>query len=306
MTERKGGRSNRGTAAGREVDPLSVLPREMVVDRGVLKYRFAASARARGIAEAEVAAALHELPPTLAIATCFLDATTNHWRYVFGEPLHKDGWVFVGTHMFIEVEKLVSAIFCARARLEGAKRVVYLKRLGMNAKHRDTLTEMRPMLDVPSGVGAEFEVPGLTVGNTTLDWDIVTHEGRHVLLEVKTRIRDLVESLGTNASPVRAPSHDIGLLFRGVIEKLRPRDPSTFLQGCWIFSELRQERSELRAYFDATDSAKLHFAIVGGWSDQALILARRSEDQATIAQLFQVRHDENTGFDRNSTGADVR
>lgn len=165
---------------------------------------------------------------------------------------------------------------------------------------------MLPALRLDSNVEADFEVGGLGHGNHRVDWSIRPKAAVPVLLDVKHRIRDVIEGLARICSGERhadgtapAPIHDTALLFRSTAEKFMSRDSSQCLQGAWIVTQLMQESSELSEAFDKVDASRLHFAIMNNWGEEAYILARKSVCVNQIASLFHLRPSEQLVFSRN-------
>lgn len=127
-----------------------------------------------------------------------------------------------------------------------------------------------------------------------------------VLVDVKHRIRDLIEGLGRICAGERdpdgtapAPDHDTALLFRSTAEKFVSRDSSQCVQGVWVVTQLMQERSEVRKTFDSIHASRLHFAVINNWEDDADILARETVCVNQIATLFHLRLSERFVFSRN-------
>jgi hypothetical protein len=118
---------------------------------------------------------------------------TNIWRYEFGVPYDIEDDLFWGTHMWVPVQCLFNALLCAHSRLLHNACATYLERLVDPITHQATLVEMIPGYKVDSAVPVQFEVPGLGVGNRTVDWVIGPHNGRTILLDVKRRTADFIK-----------------------------------------------------------------------------------------------------------------
>lgn len=248
------------------------------------------------------------LPRVLRRAPCFLSRLTQEWLCEFGEPI--DGLpgdsIATGTHMFPPIDRLLDVLLCARQRFSDREFEQYIRRLSDLSKHQDVLAEMLPVLRLDSAVEAEFEVAGHAEGNHTVDWRIRRMAGPPVLLDVKHRIRDLIEGLGRICAGERdadgsapAPTHDTGILFRSTAAKFKSRDSSQYLQGVWIVTQLMQECSKLNDTFGRIDSSRLHFAIINNWGEEAYILARETTHVRELASLFHLRLSERLVFSRN-------
>lgn len=179
------------------------------------------------------------LPLPVRSAPCFLDRLTARWRYIYGDPFVglPDGRVVFGTHMYHEVDRLIDVISCAQRRLTPKTLSTYLTAIGDPEKHENALVEFAPILRVDSSFQADYEVPG--AGDTTIDWLVRAPGHTDLLLEVKNRVRDLIEGLRrlhvdvVDESP-HEPVHDPSLLFRSIEKKFSPRKASEAVQAVWI------------------------------------------------------------------------
>ena len=178
------------------------------------------------------------IPAPIQHLPCFLDRLTGIWRYEYGAPitLPMGGGVIVGTPMFPEVERLFDVVGCAAWRLDKEKLGAYLVRLADSNHHEDVLVELAPILRLGE-VTVEHEFRGKEKGASTVDWRISAPGHPVLLLEVKNRIRDLIESFEAikHLDPhetIPAPSHDHAMLFKSVLHKFKIRRPDETIQGC--------------------------------------------------------------------------
>ena len=256
---------------------------------------FLAAARYRNIARQEVEQVIAIAPEAIRSSPCFLDRLTGLWRYEFGEPLELSGDTEVfGTHMYHLVDRLYDVLACARQRLNSGQLVPYLARLADPKKHADLLVEFAPILRLAANVQTDYEVSGYGDGNSTVDWLIRPTEGPPILLDVKNRIKDLLESLTRTAAGERAPdgtapipAHNPDLLFRSVEQKFRTHPPAEMVQAIWIRTDLKQEETELSA-FRRLDPSKVHVAILGDWSDDVHILANDLAAKEHVMRAFRI------------------
>jgi len=216
---------------------------EVVGDRAPLRQRFVAEALSHGMTNIVANELLAIVPPPLIDARCFFDKMTSIWRYEFGLPYEVGNGLFWGTHMWIPVHDLVTAISCAKLRLADPKRTEYLQRLVDPGRHQATLVEMIPGAKLDPGVPVDFEVTGLGSGQRTIDWFIGPHANRTVLLDVKRRFRDFIEQMeqtkdGMAEAP--EPEHDPAIMFQSVEQKFLEADPDAQLQGAWIVTDIQQ------------------------------------------------------------------
>jgi len=273
-----------------------------------LHGRLAAEGRDSGLSVQEIEALLSIIPLKLLTSACFLDRHTNLWRYEFGLPYtigENQNQYLWGTHMWLPVKYLFEVVRCAGTRLPALQRRRYFERLANPEKHRDILAEFLPILRLPKGMVIDFEV--LTgVGNRDADWRIVSGEGRPVLIEVKSRFRDLLEAMDRLEAGERdpdgtapAPVHNVSLLFQSIEQKYAPHDPALQLQGAWIETYLKQEEGELTAAFNFLDKTRVHFVILGDWEPGIELLTQRNEDREFLLALFREEISDRFHFSRS-------
>ena len=273
----------------------------VVAQKSTLRERLIAEGKASGVQNVGMEEIISIIPTALINACAFFDKLTNLWRYEFGIP-YDIGKDFVwGTHMWVPVHCLFNALSCAHSRLTKDQCVDYMKRLAVPEKHPTTLVEMIPGHKVDPTVPVHFEVPGLGIGNKTVDWVIGPHNGRTVLIDVKRRTIDFIkqtEKIG-DVSEAPEPDHDPNLLFRSVEEKFKISDPNYYLQGVWIVTDIKQNEKRLFTAFVALKASKVHFAIIGDWKSDAQVLVRRAEDEQYLRELFHVQESMRFTFTQN-------
>ncbi|NQW24544.1 MAG: hypothetical protein HQ475_14005 [SAR202 cluster bacterium] len=260
----------------------------VVSEKSTLRERLLAEALTRGISTEYTEKIESIVPKPLVNAGAFLDRLTGLWRYEFGVPYDIAENRIWGTQMWLPVEHLFNALFCAHSRLLESERTIYLERLANPDLHHDTLVEMIPAHKVGATVPLDFEVAGLSVGNRTVDWVINPQGGRSVLLDVKRRTVDFVHhvgSVGADSAPTE-PDHEPSLLFRNVEEKFVEADPDIQLQGVWIHTTIKQDAERLAVAYAALNASKVHFAILGDWKPDIYVLARKDTDRQYLLNLF--------------------
>lgn len=230
---------------------------------------------------------ISSIPSPLIKSEAFLDKMTNLWRYEFGIPYEIDGSLFWGTQMWVPVLNLLNALQIVKNRLNDEQRAIYLARLNVPQKHLDTLVEMIPVKKVKPEVPVEFEVIGYGSGNKSIDWLIKPNEERSVLIDVKRRMTDFIHHMRNTNEPDN-DEHDHALLFRSVESKFMSKDPNEQLQGVWIVTDIKQNREKLMTAFNELDATKVHFAILGDWRDDALIVSRQNNCIEYLRRLFQI------------------
>jgi hypothetical protein len=273
-----------------------------------LRSLFVSLARYRGISREEVEQIIAIVPDQIKASPCFLDRMTGLWRYDYGEPfvlLPAGGLVF-GTNMYQSVDRLYDVLACARRRLTSEQLSNYLARLADSGKHEDLLVEFAPVLRLGRDVEALYEVTGYGQGNRTVDWLIRPADGPPLLIEVKNRTKDLIESLARLQAGERGPdgtapppTHTPGLLFTSIEQKFRARAADEIVQGAWISTDLMQEESELAEAFGSLDQTKVHVAILGDWHDDVYVLANTDSVREHALRVLRVRESRRFVFRRD-------
>lgn len=293
-------------------EPFMKLPRvrpTMVGGIAELESLFASLGRYRGIPRDVVQGVFALAPEGLKASSCFLDRLTGLWRYDFGEPLDlPSGGVVVGTTMFQPVDVLYDVLSTAQRRLTPSQLSNYLIRLADPKKHDDFLFEFAPIVRLGENVGSTYEVMGFGDGNSTVDWLLRPEKGPPILLDVKNRTKDLLQSLTSvqegdrsvdGSAPV--PSHDANLLFASVEQKFRPKSPTEMVQAVWVGTDLKQEEKELTTAFSLLDPSKVHVAILGDWHDDAYVVTNDAIAKEHALATLGVRESRRFVFNRRDS-----
>jgi hypothetical protein len=267
-----------------------------------------ASAKWRGISREEADSVSRLVPPQILELGCFLDRLTGEWRYDYGEPIVLPGGqnLLFGVNTYNEVDRLFEGLQCVRNRLDARQLSSYLHRLGDPNHHQEVLVEVAPIVRVDASVKVDHEIAGFSERNTTIDW-LIHSEPVPILLEVKKRIRDLIEGIGRfqygekdpdGTAP--APIHDTSLLFASVEPKFAPRKPSEMIQAVWISTTLRQEESELQAAFAKLDPLCVHLAMLGDWENDVYVLSNDAAVKESVLRILHLRESRRTIFRRGT------
>jgi hypothetical protein len=283
------------------------VPEAFVGGLAALPELFRASAKWRGMTREEVDEVVRLVPAPILELTCFLDRMTGLWRYDYGEPFHNlEGELVVfGANTYNEVDRLFEVLNCARLRLVDEDLSGFLHRLTDPSKHQNFLFEFMPIVRLDSSIKVTYEVAGYGEGNHTIDW-LIRSDNVSLLLEVKNRTKDLMESLVRFQRGERgpdgtapAPTHDPSLLFRSVQPKFKPCNTSPIIQAVWVATTIKQEESELLAAFAKLDSSRVHVAIFGDWGDDVYILANDCSAKERTLDLLGLRESQRAVFRRD-------
>ncbi len=269
---------------------------------------FTTLALRRGLDPEDAEGLLALVPEAVRSAPCILDKVRSEWMYDFGSPTRDVPAIGSGI-TFHPVHRLVDVLAVARERLTKHELQDCLLRLGNPMKHRPTLFEFSPVLRLPKTTRIAYEVSGEGVGNSTIDWKLSAVGQVPVLLEVKERLGDLVRMFegvrdgrfDEHGVPL-PPDHDTGLLFASVEKKFRHREPHVVIQGAWIGTHVIQNRTGIERSFAQLDSGKVHFAVLGGWTSEAYLLARDDHVRSVVTDVLLFEHSERLVFDGGVPG----
>ncbi len=206
--------------------------------------------------------------------------------------------------MFHNVERLFEVICCASWRLPQATLNTYLSRLDDRQHHASVLIEFAPILRLDAAIKIDHECRGFGDGSQTVDWRIQAPDQPVLLLEVKNRIRDLVESFELMESEFfhelnPEPQHDPSMLFKSVINKFQKRQTTDAIQAVWIKTELKQEANELLAAFDVLDSERLHIAVLGSWNAEGYVLGYDMDAKRRVQKILRIENSSRFVFKRS-------
>ena len=277
-----------------------ILP-AVIAQKSTLREQLIAESKDKGVQSVVMDGIISLVPKALIDSPAFLDKLTNLWRYEFGVPYDIGKDFFWGTHMWVPVYCLFNTLLCAHSRLTKDQCVEYMKRLAIPDKHQSTLVEMIPGHKVDPPVQVQFEVPGVGIGNKTVDWVIGPYNGRNVIIDVKRRSIDFIKQAERISAESEAPEpdHDPSLIFRSIEGKFDTSDPNYFLQGAWIVTDIKQDERLLSAAFEVLNASKVHFTIIGDWKSDAHVLVKRSEDEQYLRALFHIQESDRFTFTKN-------
>lgn len=168
--------------------------------------------------------------------------------------------------------------------------IEWLERLGNPDKHIDVLNEMRPIIDLDANSVVEFEVPGL--GGKNIDWLITSEHGKYILLEVKTRVVDLIGHISDIFLLKKVDSNNVYHTSAPNPEKLLKSTNkfnlfSEALRGVWIHMSIKQNTLKLKRMFMEVNH--IDFMILADWHKDALILAKESQYIEYLKNIFNLQ-----------------
>lgn len=278
---------------------FTTLPAEFLTSSRSIRDALADAAARQGSSAADAEKVWRVLPTRIqgsrAIKTIFAPSEVE--MYEFGVPFNQlpDGTQATGTEQTPQVDWLFLAVAAAHRFLTPSQLSTWLERLSVAAKHQDVLTEMLPLAWADPSVSAHFEVPGLGVGNTKIDWRLTVTGLPEVIIDVKYRLTDLISHLmeivpGLNAGlqkiPAAAPNADA--LFRSLETKLVACDPNVRLQGAWITTGLKHEPKSIEDVFLKLDGAKVHFALFGNWEGIQVHISRPGVELYPLLRALRI------------------
>lgn len=266
-----------------------------------LKTSFVGVAVEMGISDTEALQLFNLLPQRIQRALVTPHPRNGRPQYYFGKPIDRlpKGKNMVGSQMFTLVERLVVATVVMAKRLDGWQIEKVQRRLEVEEKHQDVLSEFFPLLFMAEAIPAFYEVPG--EGGKTIEWLIKPSRRTPILLEVKNRLKDLIEWTASyiegGSSVVNPPNHDPQLLFASTVEKFKEEYFERQLQGVWIITQLKQDRIRLCQVFNALNPRRLHFAVLANWGPDVHVITREGIDRDLITATLGVKHSEEKVFD---------
>jgi len=271
---------------------------------------FAREARGRGITEPEISKLIRLLPTVIRNADCFQDTLTGLWRYYFGTPpiSLQSGREVVGADLqYPQMRILVMVMHVADTYLPPHCFTRFIDRLAHRKKHAEVLAEFQPLMHRSDLTGIQNEVSGYA--KKTIDWLIPETGKQPLLIEVKCRLVDLIESLESlefaqslGVKEIPAPRHDPAIMLRSTVDKFVERNPADAIQCVWVSSHLKQEMSETRNKFEQLAGKRIHVVIFGGWTSDVSMIGIAPEVTQEVARRLNVNLTDSYFFMRDTRG----
>jgi len=211
--------------------------------------------------------------------------------YEFGNPYNNIGdnnTVVFGSDQFPEISVLFNGIrsLIYHTNYSVVQLRTLCKKLEDRDKHLDFLSELDPIMRPSVDFKAKYEEQSYAKDGKNIDWLISFEDGTSFLIDVKNRIKALIENLSQNNESLQsAPSAKS--IFDSLEEKFNVTQ-NTMLQGVWIRTDIYYDDNSLREEFNKLDKNKLQFAVLTHFEGEARILSWSEEIKKNIISKFSL------------------
>lgn len=242
------------------------IPDDLKRDRQTLVEAMRQIGKSSSLPKQEVEEVIGRLPDLLARAEAFHCGIDGLLRYEFGMP-YDVGTLVVGTDQNPEVRNLLCGLLRLNRYASPSDFETYVLRLQDAARHLDTLAELDPILRAKELTGLGYEPRPLGPGTAGPDWLMRFRDGTTCLVEVKSRIKELLELFfallaGREPSPHATRMPVLPGLLDDVCRKFPVlRSTPHSLQGAWVYSPVSFIQEQLQALFDELDTEKVQFLV---------------------------------------------
>jgi len=254
-----------------------VTPRQFRSEDNHLLNAFGRIAEERGLSRNDAETAFRLLPREMRNAPCFKNRLHGKWEYEYGEPYDVGDQVISGSNVAHRVDYLFDGINAAHSLLSSGDYLRLISDLSLRQKHQDHLAELDPLIRAVKLVAARYEPDDVAASGKRVDWLLEFEDRTSCLLEVKNRIRAIIEMCEAVGKHREEPKHapvPVGI-FKDVETKLPPAIPGRW-QGVWLWSVVFYEPVGLKREFERTDRGLVQFAVVTHADTPVRILARDS------------------------------
>jgi hypothetical protein len=281
---------------------LAGLPENFYSQQTTFQKAFHAHGKSLGDSDDLVNELLRLLPNEILLTPSFFLLLTKKWCYEYGELMDRmpKEYVIIGSEQFPEIEDFYIGFRAAKKHLSDVEIQNLVNRLKDPSKHMIALSELAPLVRISEAVNPKYEVEGLGVGNRTIDWLFTLKDSVPILLDVKYRIKDLIQhmeqiipEIDFGKIEIPPPVNDPSILFKDTVEKFVSRSPQEYLQGVWIHSHIKQDKERLWNYYNSLERDRLHFAIFSRWDGSGYILHRDDIDPKILYNYFNLVFKEN-------------
>lgn len=250
-------------------------------------------ATAQGLSGQEAERVFALLPDSLKNAPSFKDRMTGIWRYEYGIPYvvgkgNKEK-IVIGTDQAPKVSVLLNGIRALSQHTPYEQLLSFCKKLENKHKHLDFLAELDPLMRPSVDFTADYEPDGYASGNRKIDWLIRFHDGSSCLIDVKNRIRGLIDFFdginrkGKNNFSDSPPLPDG--VFNSSEIKFLPAKKGRF-QGLWLLTSVYYDDELLKETFYNLDENLMQFTVLTHFEGEARILSRKPEIKSWLIEKF--------------------
>ncbi len=269
--------------------PQEMKREELSLAEAMLRIREDSS-----IPREEVEELIQRLPYSLAEAPAFLCSLDGHWRYEFGVPYKVETASVLGTDQCPEVRILLYGLLKVTRHATSANFDEYISKLSNKTKHFDHLAELDPVLRAKELKHLTYEPRPMGDNSPGPDWAMSFMDGASGLIEVKSRIKELLSLFaslrrGTNPSPHASRMPVLPGLLKDVSRKFPVlKETANSFQGVWVYSPTSFIESQVQQLFDGLDPDKIQFLVVGhGWREYEA-LTRDSVVRIRLTQRYSL------------------
>jgi len=246
------------------------------------------------VSRSDVDMLIARLPDVLKSAPAFLCVLDDQWRYEFGAPYTVQTSQVLGTDQCPEVRILLHGLLKVLRHARGDDLDKYLSRLSDQSKHFDHLAELAPVLRAKELNRLRYEPRPGGENSPGPDWAMGFMDGASGLVEVKSRIKELLDLFsslrsGTDPSPHATRMPVLPGLLKDVSRKFPIKAETTnSFQGVWVYSPVWFILEELQQVFDRCDSSRVSFLVVErAWREHEALTVD-DESRCVLSKYFSL------------------
>lgn len=233
------------------------------------------------------------LPNSIKDAPAFKDRLTGIWRYEYGVPYTigsgTNQYFILGTDQAPKVSVLLDGIRALSQHTSYGQLLSFCKKLENREKHLDFLAELDPVMRPTMDFTADYEPNGYASGDRRIDWLIRFHDGSSCLIDVKNRIRGLIDFFDEINRKGKNNLSDSPPLPDGVFNsseiKFLPAKKGRF-QGLWLLTNVYYDDELLKETFYNLDENLMQFTVLTHFEGETRILSRKPEIKSWLIEKF--------------------
>lgn len=250
-------------------------------------------AAAQGLSGQEAERVFELLPESLRGAPAFRDRMTGIWRYEYGVPYvvgkgNKEK-IVIGTDQAPKVSVLLDGIRALSQHTSYEQLLSFCKKLENRQKHLDFLAELDPIIRPSMDFTADYEPDGYASEDRKIDWLIRFHDGSSCLIDVKNRIRGLIDFLDEINKNGKNNFSDSPPLPKGVFNssgiKFLPAKKGRF-QGLWVLTNVYYDDELLKEMFYNLDENLIEFTVLTHFKGESRVLSTKPEIKSWLIEKF--------------------